>query len=281
MYYHVLIETKEKIGKNQSNRKYFELDKVDLEEIKEDIIIPYLEKNSVQFDGYFLSYADITRVVIKSSEKTSKECSDHANDSLAPGIIFYISQQDVIEDDKYTNDITKELFKEVQSKIKNEPPKKESIKRNIKTDKKDVFIVHGHDDLAKTEVARFVEKLGLHAIILHEQASSGKTIIEKIEEYSNVGFGIVLYTPCDIGAVKNKKDDLKFRARQNVVFEHGYLIGKIGRNNVCALVKGNIETPNDISGVVYIPFDSHKAWHLAIAKELRNSGYEIDMNLVI
>jgi hypothetical protein len=63
-----------------------------------------------------------------------------------------------------------------------------------------VFIVHGHDDLLKNEVARFIEKLGLKAIILHEQASSGNTIIEKIEEHSNVGFGIVLYTPCDIGA---------------------------------------------------------------------------------
>lgn len=281
MYYHVLIETKEKIGKNQSNRKYFELDKQDLEEIKEDIVIPYLKKIAFQFDGYFLNYADIVRVVIKSSELTSKECSNHANDSLAPGIIFYISPQDVIEDENYTSDITKEIFKDVQNKIENEPTKKEVVKKNIKTDKTSVFIVHGHDDLAKIEVARFIEKLGLKAIILHEQASSGKTIIEKIEQYSNVDFGIVLYTPCDLGAAKDKKDDLKFRARQNVVFEHGYLIGKIGRNNVCALVKDTLETPNDISGVVYIPFDKYSAWHIAIAKELRNSGYEIDMNLVI
>lgn len=142
-----------------------------------------------------------------------------------------------------------------------------------------VFIVHGHDELLKTEVARFIEKLELEAIILHEQASSGKTIIEKIEEYSNVGFGIVLYTPCDVGSVNNKTPDLKLRARQNVVFEHGYLIGKIGRNNVCALVKDDIEKPNDISGVVYISIEND--WKLSLAKELRNSGYEIDMNLVI
>lgn len=281
MYYHVLIETKEKIGKNQSNRKYFELDKQNMEEIKEDIIIPYLNKNSIQFDGYFLNYADIARVVIKSSKQTSRECSQHANDSLAPGIIFYISEEDVVEDDNYTTDITKEIFKEVRNETKNTITKKEVINKPIITDKTSVFIVHGHDDLAKIEVARFIEKLGLKAIILHEQASSGKTIIEKIEQYSNVDFGIVLYTPCDVGAVKDKKDDLKSRARQNVVFEHGYLIGKIGRNNVCALVKGTIETPNDISGVVYIPFDNHNAWHIAIAKELRNSGYKIDMNLVI
>jgi len=145
----------------------------------------------------------------------------------------------------------------------------------------EVFIVHGHHESAKQKTARFIEKLGFKPIILHEQASSGKTIIEKIEEYSNVGFGIVVYTPCDVGSKQSDSTKLKPRARQNVVFEHGYLIGKIGRSNVCALVKGDIETPNDISGVVYVNMDDDDAWHLKMAKELRNSGYEVDMNKVI
>lgn len=155
-----------------------------------------------------------------------------------------------------------------------------SIISNIELDKSQVFIVHGHDDVAKTKTARFVEKLGFEAIILHEQASSSKTIIEKIEEYSNVGFGIILYTPCDIGGKKNANPDLKSRARQNVVFEHGFLIGKIGRSNVCALVKGDIETPNDISGVVYVSMDEADAWRYTIARELKKAGYDIDMNKI-
>ena len=148
----------------------------------------------------------------------------------------------------------------------------------VQLDKSQVFIVHGHDEAAKTKTARFIEKLGLTPIILHEQASGSKTVIEKIEAYSNVGFGIVLYTPCDIGAKNEENPNLKNRARQNVVFEHGFLIGKIGRGNVCALVKDDIETPNDISGVVYVKMDNEDAWHLKIARELRNSGYDIDMN---
>lgn len=148
----------------------------------------------------------------------------------------------------------------------------------LQLDKSQVFIVHGHDEAAKTKVARLIDKLGLKPIILHEQASGSKTVIEKIEVYSNVGFGIVLYTPCDIGAKNEENPNLKNRARQNVVFEHGFLIGKIGRKNVCALVKGEIETPNDISGVVYVKMDDEEAWHLKIARELRNSGYKIDMN---
>ncbi|MDB4643246.1 nucleotide-binding protein [Flavobacteriaceae bacterium] len=258
MYYQVLIETKEKVGKSQNNRQYFELDKTDLQEIKEDIVIPYLQKNEFQFDGYFLNPKDIARVIIKESQNTSKECSRHANDSLSPGIIMYISPEDIVEDDKYTKDITKDVFADSKTKIKAGHNSKPATK-TTELDKSKVFIVHGHDDLAKEEVARFIEKLKLSAIILHEQASSGKTIIEKIEEYSNVGFGIVLYTPCDIGSTKDDKENLQFRARQNVVFEHGYLMGKIGRNKVCALVKDKVETPNDISGVVYVTMDYHKA----------------------
>jgi predicted nucleotide-binding protein len=144
--------------------------------------------------------------------------------------------------------------------------------------KNQIFIVHGHDDAAKIKTARFIEKLGFTPIILHEQSSQGRTIIEKIEEYSSVGFGIILYTPCDIGKKHGEETSLRFRARQNVVFEHGYLIGKIGRSNVCALVKGDIETPNDISGVVFVKMDDDDAWHIKVARELRSSGYAVDLN---
>jgi predicted nucleotide-binding protein len=157
----------------------------------------------------------------------------------------------------------------------------ETANKTAVIEKTEVFIVHGHDEEAKIKAARFIEQLGFKPIILHEQASSGNTIIEKIEQHTNVGFGIVLYTPCDLGAKKSAEPMLRDRARQNVVFEHGYLIGKIGRRNVCALVKGNVETPTDISGVVYIPMDDAGAWHIAIARELRSSGYNVDMNKVI
>jgi predicted nucleotide-binding protein len=169
----------------------------------------------------------------------------------------------------------------LKSSIPDVPLAKSSSQIILDDDKSQVFIVHGHDVEAKIKTARFIEKIGLTPIILHEQASLGKTIIEKIEEYSNVGFGIVLYTPCDIGAQNTADPVYRARARQNVVFEHGYLIGKIGRRNVCALVKGDIETPNDISGVVYIKMDDADAWHISLAREMKKSGYTIDMNKVI
>jgi predicted nucleotide-binding protein len=141
-------------------------------------------------------------------------------------------------------------------------------------DTSQVFIVHGHDELAKLDMSKFIYSLGLVPIILHMQASSSRTIIEKIEYYSNVGFGVVLYTPCDIG---HKAGDLvsRHRARQNVVFEHGFLIGKLGRPRVAAIVKGDLETPNDISGMVYIGMDEEGIWQQELIKDLRAAGYSV------
>lgn len=146
---------------------------------------------------------------------------------------------------------------------------------------KKVFIVHGHDELAETQMARFIEKIGLQAIILHEQPNSGRTIIEKIEANSDVQYAVVLYTPCDLG--RAKEDEIvaeRYRARQNVVFEHGYLIGKLGRDKVSALVKGDVETPGDISGVVYIKMDDSGAWKTQLVKEMKSIGLECDINKI-
>jgi predicted nucleotide-binding protein len=148
-----------------------------------------------------------------------------------------------------------------------------SVTRN----KRKVFIVHGRNNAAKQEVSRFIERQGIETIILHEQANAGMTIIEKIEHYSNdADFALVLYTACDHGrGVHETRFPPKNRARQNVMFEHGYLMAKLGRENVCALVQGDIEVPNDISGVVYVALDPAGGWKLEVLKELKACGYVV------
>ena len=143
-----------------------------------------------------------------------------------------------------------------------------------------VFIIHGHDSGLKNEVARFITELGYTPIILHEQPSSGKTIIEKIESYTDVCFAIVLYTPCDIGAV-NGSSEFKPRARQNVVFEHGFLSGKIGRERVCALIKDEVEKPGDIDGIIYVVYDGRGAWKKDIAREMEAIGLTINYKAIL
>lgn len=134
----------------------------------------------------------------------------------------------------------------------------------------------------KLTVARTLEKADLEAIILHEKPNEGKTIIEKIEQYADVGFAVILYSPCDIGRVKGSDaTQERSRARQNVVFEHGYLIGRLGRKKVCAIVNGDIEKPGDIDGVVYIDFDGRGAWKTELGKELKHAGLVFDFEKLV
>ena len=277
MFYQILIETTEKVGKSKQNKTINEIDKTNKEEIINDILVPYLKEEEFVFNGYFLTKENVTRLKIVTTKKSARELAKYENDHMPEGLIMYVAPEDILRYDNYITDVTKSLLAEAKEIIAN--PKTTDISKNVPLDKSKVFIVHGHDNEAKLEIARFIQQMGFEPIILHEQASKGMTIIEKIEEYSNVGFGIVLYTPCDIGYDKDKETEKKARARQNVVFEHGYLISKLGRNNVCALVKPSVETPNDISGIVYIPFDSNGGWKIPLAKEMKSSGYEIDFNL--
>lgn len=280
MYYQVLIEINEKIGKSNTHKKITEIDKTNEEQIINDIIIPFLKNIEFRVNGYILKKENIHRLKISTTEKSARELAQHENDcNVARNIIYYVSAADILEYEKYNTDITNTLIKKAEQIIDNGHRIVSKSERILNKNK--IFIVHGHDSEAKINVARFIEKLGLEAIILHEQVNKGMTIIEKIEENSDVGFCIVLYTPCDIGYDKNNKQKKYKRARQNVVFEHGYMIAKLGRNNVCAIVKDEIEKPNDISGLVYISMDANNGWQISLAKEMKSAGYDIDFNLIM
>lgn len=143
-----------------------------------------------------------------------------------------------------------------------------------------VFVVHGHDDAAKEGLARFLEKIELEAVILHEQPDQGRTIIEKFEEYAGqVGFAVVLLTPDDLGAAKADSSQ-NARARQNVVFELGYFAGKLGRGKTCLLRKGNVEMPSDLYGVIYTELDPADGWKVKLVKEMKAAGLVFDANKV-
>ncbi|HGE71730.1 TPA: nucleotide-binding protein [Candidatus Poribacteria bacterium] len=149
---------------------------------------------------------------------------------------------------------------------------------------KQIFLVHGHDDAMKQAVARTLEKIGLEPIILHEKPSEGRTIIEKFTDYSEVSFAVVLLSPDDIAYPKDRSPkDAMLRARQNVIFELGFFIGKLGRNRVLVLYQEeeNFEMPSDYSGVLYTPYDSSGRWQFDLIKELKACGYDVDANKLL
>lgn len=141
-------------------------------------------------------------------------------------------------------------------------------------DNKKVFIVHGHDHQLLNDVELMLRRIGLDPIILKDKANKGRTIIEKIEALTDVGFGIVLYTACDEGRKKGSAE-FRDRARQNVIFEHGYLCAKLGRERVAAINDSEIEIPSDLSGILYIP-RTDLNWKNQLMKEMNAAGLEFD-----
>lgn len=123
----------------------------------------------------------------------------------------------------------------------------------------------------KANVAHFLTKIGLEPIILAEQVNAGRTIIEKFETHADVGYAVVLLSPDDPSPMANQA-----RARQNVILEWGYFIGRLGRSRVTALKKGSVELPSDIIGMVWEEYDDRGAWKRQLVRELIEVGMEVD-----
>lgn len=162
---------------------------------------------------------------------------------------------------------------------KNQQQVKDILDGKVTNVGRKVFVVYGHDEIARTQLEAMLRRWDLDPVILDQQASSGQTIIEKLEEYgADVGYAIVLATPDDEGKAVNE-ESYKFRVRQNVVLELGMFLAKLGRNKVAILLKEdkNFEKPSDIQGLIYIPFQN-KVDEVAInlIRELSRQGINID-----
>lgn len=145
-----------------------------------------------------------------------------------------------------------------------------------------IFVVHGHDHALKSELETLLHQFGLEPVVLHRQADEGRTIIEKFEEHADVGFAFVLMTPDDVAysadqeSVPDSSRKKERRSRPNVVFEHGYFVGRLGRGRVCCLFKGNVALPSDISGLLCKNVDAGlESQAFAIIKELKAAGYNL------
>ena len=195
---------------------------------------------------------------------------------------IYVTTNKVLETTEYQNfnvdseinkngkDVTREIMEE---------GKKYQIEKEVTVRSDQIFIVHGHDSKSKIELARMIENdFGLEAIILHEQPNKGNTLIEKFERVSErPGYAFVLLTPDDKGGEKGSKvANLNNRARQNVILELGYFLGRLGRGRVCCLYTGGVEIPSDFSGVLYLEFTKNiDERYREIRRELRSAGYEL------
>ena len=279
-YYHTLIITKE-----DHKERVKDLSKSDL--IKK-IVEPYEQAGIIFVNGMSINSIEIGRIHIR---KTSEQYGIISNRLYEEEKHRRSRNKNFLDFTPYNNfedafwegkDVLEDFIKgPVGYKIEKSENKSKS---NSKDFSKTIFLVHGHNEEMKQTTARFLERFDLKPIILHEQPNQGRTIIEKFSEYSDVNYAIVLLSSDDLAYMKNDNpESAKYRARQNVILELGYFLGKLGREKVAAIYeKGKeIEIPSDFSGVLYIGYSGDDSWKLSLAKELKASGFELDMNKII
>ncbi|MFH1141864.1 MAG: nucleotide-binding protein [Chloroflexota bacterium] len=146
-----------------------------------------------------------------------------------------------------------------------------------------VFIVHGHNLGILAQVEVFVLKANRKSVVLKDQSRPGKTLLDELVQLSRgVQFAIVILSADDVGRGKNEPDDqLRYRGRQNAVFEFGFLIQQLGRVRVFVLHEQGVEMPSDYGGVIYIPYDTNGAWKVLLAKAVKAAGIPINVSSVI
>ena len=247
--------------------------------------IPALHQSSVGSQG-FTKWRRDTRVAIENIfGQDSRQVNEFVRIDYSPMSLSVGENRDIAFRNSYlrglaiSEAILRSMIDEIDeywpdnNQVQNSSATPETQKQ---TNTNQVFIIHGRDTGTTNTVARFLEKLDLIPKTLQEQPDLGRTIIEKFEEHAQVDFAIALFTPDDLGGLDGGNQ--QHRARQNVIFEFGYFIGKYGRDRTRALVKGDIEIPSDYSGVIYISMDDSNDWQTALFRELKNAGFGVDAN---
>jgi predicted nucleotide-binding protein len=250
---------------------------VSLEQLNEQILKHYNNNEPFYFLGKIINASDIKEFYIFITNRKIE------NDVLPSGKTVMNASNYVIL--KMLNKREIENFGNVAHKlIRIEKVKKDVVKKENNTIDNKIFIVHGRDNEMKEAVARTLEKLDCDAIILHEQPNEGRTIIEKFSDYANeTSFAVVLFSPDDMAYLNGDSyKKARPRARQNVLLELGFFMGKLERAHTIALCKkaDDFEMPSNYKGVAYIEYDNNGHWKYALAKELKACKLPVDLNKI-
>jgi predicted nucleotide-binding protein len=176
-----------------------------------------------------------------------------------------------------------EPSKEVPDKIKSpaEGSSSTTVVNQSQLPVSNILLIHGRDESAKESILRFIGKLRHRAIMLDEQSGGGGGVIEKLRQSPKIDFAIFLFTAGGIALPREEPRKGEASFIQNLIFEFGYIVGKLGEERVCVLYEERMEIPLDYSGVVHIPMDSRGGWKLLVAKEIKQAGIEIDLNKAV
>ena len=249
--------------------------KLDLseEDLHSQFIIPYEQGNHIMINGVYISLENLDRITILQTKENSKSVIKRQGETYLD-----IPSCNFTQIMTQSKDITDEIIKGPPGYKKSRTKENRSIMQSDR-----VFVVHGRDQALKNSLEIFLKEIGLTPIVLHRKPDEGLTILEKFEKYSNVGYAFVLLTPDDIGYPEEKhqekeNSEIERRARQNVIFEFGYFVGKLGRNRVCCVYREGTTLPTDVSGLLYKKVrGSIEEVGYSIIKELTRAGYKLNM----
>jgi predicted nucleotide-binding protein len=130
-----------------------------------------------------------------------------------------------------------------------------------------VAIVCRLGDAAREAASGFVSKLGLEPVVLPEDAGDG-ALVERLDRLRELDFAIVLLSGDDPGAPA-------------MLLEIGFLLGACGRGRVCFILEGAPSLVPDLNGVVRHTMDAAGLWRLLLAREMKQAGLDVDLNLAL
>lgn len=227
-YWHCHVEL---VGDGKKKDRSAVFNDLTFDELNQQILTPWHSGRAFTVDGMIVkNIDDVQKIKIAhTSQPKSHFAEKHNNRMRSSGIADMATDRRLLplsSGKDYTHEL---LFKEQE--VTN------TVGNVVSENSNNVFIVHGHDEQTKESSARFVENLGLNAVILHEQPSEGKTIIEKLEKHTDAACAVILFTPDDVGSSSSSPEDLQPRARQNVLVELGYMAAKLGRDRPTSTVE--------------------------------------------
>lgn len=270
MFYHARIRLKPENAK-AAEKIAWEPD-LSREDIIVKIAVPFIRQTQFYCGGTIINPGKVEEIKFNETSESAEVLLPRIRARMMnSGVIGFTRDFAVAHEGK---DVTREILEEAQSRSTVSISASAASKTSTPKKSDRVFVVHGHDLKAVDQTELVLHRFGLEPVILKDAPSGGRTVIEKFEAHANVGAAIVLLTPDDVGGKDEKS--LSPRARQNVIWEWGYLVSRLGRVNVICIFKGGVEIPSDLNGIVTIHIaDDVREKTDEIRRELNAAGYQI------
>jgi predicted nucleotide-binding protein len=149
-----------------------------------------------------------------------------------------------------------------------------------------VLLAHGRDDRWAQAVAHLLEQAGSHELtILDQRAEQRAELLEDAgDQRAAPRYAVVLLTADDIGGRRLESAEEPYfapRARQDVVFEMGFLAAALTPACVCVLYEEGVELPCELDEISHVRLDLAGTWQPKLLMKLRRAGFDYDLNRLV